>query len=185
MSTNEYPVFFDSVFVGASAATVYTVPPDQILQDMVLKVTNTDSTARTITVYAVPYIELASGSHDGADNASALSDSTQSWTTDEWAGYKVVNVTDGSEAAITANTSTTVTATLAGGTDNDWDGSDEYLIVDSTRDENLVAPAMSVPANDYILVTFPRLGGQGYISALASVADKVSIQPIGGKLHTP
>jgi len=69
-----------------------------------------------------------SGSHTGANNASVLTDSGQSWTTDEFVGQKVVNTTDGSAGTITANTATTITATLAGGTDNDWDTNDNYII---------------------------------------------------------
>lgn len=71
-----------------------------------------------------------SGTHDGANNASALTDSTQSWTTDALVGATVKNITDGSSATITANTATTVTATLSGGTDDDWDTNDEWQILD-------------------------------------------------------
>lgn len=68
------------------------------------------------------------GSHDGSNNASVLTDSGASWTTNQWVGYRLYNVTDGSSGAITANTGTTITATLSGGTDNDWDTSDVYEI---------------------------------------------------------
>lgn len=68
------------------------------------------------------------GSHDGSNNASVLTDSGESWTTDEWVGYTIYNTTDGSRALITANTATTITGTLYGGTENDWDTSDAYLI---------------------------------------------------------
>ena len=68
------------------------------------------------------------GSHDGAGDASVLTDSGESWTTDEWVGYTIYNTTDGSQGLITANTATTITATLYGGTENDWDVSDAYLI---------------------------------------------------------
>jgi hypothetical protein len=44
-------------------------------------------------------------------------------------GYRIYNTTDGSNGSITANTATTVTATLAGGTENDWDTGDAYIIV--------------------------------------------------------
>jgi len=71
---------------------------------------------------------LASGSHDGSSGASTLTDSTASWTTDEFVGKKIVNVTDGSTGSITANTATTITATLSGGTENDWDAGDEYRV---------------------------------------------------------
>ncbi|GAI67072.1 unnamed protein product, partial [marine sediment metagenome] len=40
----------------------------------------------------------------------------------------IKNLTDGSSGAITDNTATGVTATLVGGTDNDWDTDDAYII---------------------------------------------------------
>jgi len=69
-----------------------------------------------------------SGTHDGAANAAVLTDSTASWTTNEWVDYWIKNTTDGSVALITANTATTITGVLYGGTDNDWDISDAYEI---------------------------------------------------------
>jgi hypothetical protein len=65
--------------------------------------------------------------HDGAANAATLTDSGEAWTTNEWVGYTIYNTTDGSQGLITANTGTTVTAILYGGTDNDWDIGDAYL----------------------------------------------------------
>lgn len=69
------------------------------------------------------------GTHTGSANAAVLTDSGASWSTDQWVGYFIKNTTDGSFAKITANTSTTITGTLVGGTDNDWDASDAYSIV--------------------------------------------------------
>jgi len=54
------------------------------------------------------------GSHTGAANAAVLTDSTGGWTTDEWVGYTIKNVTDGSQALITENTQTTITGILYG-----------------------------------------------------------------------
>lgn len=68
------------------------------------------------------------GTHTGAGDASTLTDSAKSWTPDEWIGYTIYNTTDGSSAIITDNDATTITATLEGGTENDWDASDAYLI---------------------------------------------------------
>lgn len=69
------------------------------------------------------------GEHTGSDDASALTDSGQDWETSELVGHVVYNKTDAnSYGTISANTATTVTATLAGGTDNDWDVDDEYII---------------------------------------------------------
>lgn len=67
--------------------------------------------------------------HTGSDNASVLTDSAQAWTVSEWVDLIVRNDTDLSLATITANTATTITGTLAGGTDNDWDTDDLATIV--------------------------------------------------------
>lgn len=71
---------------------------------------------------------LEAGTHTGANNASVLTDSTLGATTDEYVGYTIKNITDGSQGLITANTATTVTAVLYGGTDNDWDTGDVHHI---------------------------------------------------------
>ena len=74
-------------------------------------------------------VSQANGTHDGAGNASVLTDTTKSFTVNEFVGQTIQNTTDGSTALILSNTATTITATLAGGTDNDWDVSDAYTIV--------------------------------------------------------
>ncbi len=76
------------------------------------------------------------GTHDGSGNAATLTDSTKSWTNDQWIGYRIKNTTDGSFGIITDNDATTITATLQGGTDNDWDASDAYLIVDGLNGDS-------------------------------------------------
>lgn len=68
-----------------------------------------------------------SGTHTGSDAASTLTDANQTnWTADQLIGLTIDNTTDGSRVEITDNTDTTVTGTLAGGTDNDWDNGDTY-----------------------------------------------------------
>jgi len=72
------------------------------------------------------------GTHTGAANATVLSDSTKTWTTNQWAGYYIENTTDTSWGVILSNTSNTITLDtngLQGGTDNDFDVSDAYRIV--------------------------------------------------------
>ena len=71
---------------------------------------------------------IASGTHDGAGNAAVLQDSTADWLENVFVGLTISNTTDGSKGRITANTQTTITATLEGGTDNDWDASDAYSL---------------------------------------------------------
>ena len=53
----------------------------------------------------------------------------ESWTVDVFVGLPIGNDTDGSSGTITANTATTVTGTLSGGTDNDGDTGDAYTII--------------------------------------------------------
>ena len=74
------------------------------------------------------------GVHTGANDAATLTCAGKTWTINEFAyspaRYYVWNVTDGSRGPITANTADTITAVLAGGTDNDWDTDDVFLISD-------------------------------------------------------
>lgn len=68
------------------------------------------------------------GTDDTSANAAFMTDTTASFTTNAFVGYVIKNTTDGSQALITANDATTVTGTLYGGTEDDWDSSDAYLI---------------------------------------------------------
>jgi hypothetical protein len=86
-----------------------------------------------------------SGTHTGANGASELTDSNQTWSADELQGLLVRNVSDldmsvvasqiddtdtgVAEGLITGNGTNTVTATLAGGRVNVWDAGDRYEIV--------------------------------------------------------
>jgi hypothetical protein len=70
--------------------------------------------------------------HTGADGAAVLTDSQVDFVTGGVladVGMVLYNVTDGSSGAVTAVTPHTLTATLTGGTDNDWDAGDVYRIV--------------------------------------------------------
>jgi hypothetical protein len=78
------------------------------------------------------------GAHDGSNNATILSDTDAGFDVSQWVGYTVSNSTDGSSATITANTSSTVTGTLSGGTGDDWDTDDAYTIAtEPTEDSDL------------------------------------------------
>jgi hypothetical protein len=69
------------------------------------------------------------GSHDGGDNESALVDSEANfYNAGVRVGMTVNNLTDGSSGTITAVGKTTITASLSGGTDDDWDDDDAYSI---------------------------------------------------------
>jgi len=113
---------------------------------------------------------LDSGTHDGSESASALTDTTKNWTTDEFVGKKIVNITDGSSGSITANTATTVTATLSGGVENDWDSSDVYRIANHSDYAN------TVEIVNRIKTLNPNAKIFGYVSvnqSLSSFQDKV------------
>lgn len=115
MSTNTFPVFFNSQLLGDTVNTLYTVPssPSGItLQDLQVKLTNTTTATRSVSVYAV-----------------------------QSAG--------------------------------------------SPTPDNAVVYEMTIPPNDYVMVPVERLPNSASIQAAADIASAVSIQPIGGKLHTP
>lgn len=68
---------------------------------------------------------LYRGLHRGKDiNISQLIDEGKEWIENELAGKTVRNLSDGSSGIITTNTETTVTASLEGGIENDWDAGD-------------------------------------------------------------
>lgn len=68
------------------------------------------------------------GSHSGSSGQSTLVDTQKSFTPNEFVGWHVWNLSDGSKGKITSNNATTVTATLAGGSQNSWNAGDQYKI---------------------------------------------------------
>lgn len=100
-----------SVIIGANDSVIYdglTIPPDSVLF-------------------------FDKGQHTGANNVSVLADSTKTWSTNEFTGFRIRNTSDGSETTFStpaiSNTNNTITATLVGGTDADWDTDDYYEVV--------------------------------------------------------
>jgi len=113
------------------------------------------------------------GTHDGIDNQAALNDADGLYYDykklmddpdnkyDNERTWTVFNLTDGSSGVIyapdPATDRTIVTATLTGGTDNDWDVGDEYHIVFNSNDgepmDNIEKafsyPNATVPKGDY------------------------------------
>lgn len=62
----------------------------------------------------------------------------------------MLNLTDGSSGTITDNDGTTVTATLSGGTEDDWDVGDDYDIVfDDTQADGVLLRGGSVYAGGH------------------------------------
>lgn len=74
---------------------------------------------------------LFSGTHDGLADAAALTDTGRDFIQmGVRVGDIVRNITDGSEGIITVVAATILTATLGGGSEDDWDIGDTYNIVD-------------------------------------------------------
>lgn len=92
------------------------------------------------------------GTHTGGMGVALLTDAAAHFPIPNGlVGQVVHNVTDGSFGTITANTLTTITAVLVGGTDNLWDTGDEYLIgvhlIDSMTGDDL---PFTVPAGYFL-----------------------------------
>ncbi|MBL4664274.1 MAG: hypothetical protein JKY22_12150 [Flavobacteriaceae bacterium] len=93
------------------------------------------------------------GNHDGSSGASVLTDSGESWGVNDFLGRIIYNTTDGSSGTVTANTGTTITATLTGGTENDWDASDSYTLRVGRTTVSAVDSATTLSLNHNIMIT--------------------------------
>lgn len=113
------------VLLDPGGAARNITPVEEFQAFSKIEIVNTADAAETITFD--PTFNAA-GAHDGADNADILTDSGESWTVGQLVGRTLSNTTDGSSGIITANTTTTVSAILSGGTDSDWDIGDTYTI---------------------------------------------------------
>jgi hypothetical protein len=69
-----------------------------------------------------------SGSHTGGGDSDTLVAAGKTWEPDFWRYCTVTNESDGSSGSISANTADSITAALAGGTENDWDTDDAFSI---------------------------------------------------------
>jgi hypothetical protein len=119
----------------------------------------------------------ATGAHDGLANAAVLTDTSESWTVDAFVGWTLKNKTDGSQTTVTANTATTITGVLSGGSENDWDIGDVWQLVpplDSlcvlAVDDSLTNPLQNVSFSNnkikgfqYVLYDDGGAGGAGTI----------------------
>lgn len=106
---------------GDTTLTAGTMMPTSSALDLA---TSGTITGRTLIVT----LTIASGVQDGGDDQTILTDSGESFTTSQFVGMTLYNITDGSSGLVTANNGTTITATLAGGTGNDWDDGDVWQV---------------------------------------------------------
>jgi len=105
-----------------------------------------------ITANTIIDKRVAAGTHDGLNDVAVLSDSTATFTINELIGGTLTNITDGSSGVITANTEITITATLTGGTDNDWDATDSYTVSPVARSGVKVKDVHTLGLDDNIYV---------------------------------
>jgi hypothetical protein len=118
--------------------------------------------ATNVTVSQIGRIRLLgdlnpiSGVHDGGDGQAAMTDASATFIIDDLIGSTIFNTTDGSSGLITDNTATVVTATLAGGTDNDWDDDDVFEINSTGLITDVLAAggATHIPSPGYGLFVF-------------------------------
>ena len=85
---------------------------------------------------------LMTGSHRGADGASVLYDPDadfESCGVNATIGQLVLNTTDGSQGVVTASTEDTVTVSLSGGSEDDWDNGDTYVILKTATEDSLIS----------------------------------------------
>lgn len=99
--------------------------------DFKLSITGT-FVATIVILRKLPVINASTpnnGTHTGANGAAAMTDANRlGVTADELIGLWIRNDTDGSMGLITDNTATVDTATLAGGTQNDWDTGESWSL---------------------------------------------------------
>ena len=96
-----------------------------------------------LTPFADPKAEFRnlSGTHNGSDNASGLTDTTTDFTDwDVQNGDIVINITDGSIANVTGVTANTLTLdSLVLGAENDFDDDDQYVVFKQNWVTNLLS----------------------------------------------
>ena len=85
-------------------------------------------------------ISATSGRHDASTSTTLLTDSSKSWTGSLYVGRIIQNITDGSSGVITANDEATITVAngLTGGTDDDFDITDDFQIKAEIYTEGIV-----------------------------------------------
>lgn len=139
-----------------------TIGVDQIIYDGIVNYGNAQVQVQVLQDGAIVADDWwnynSGGTHTGAADASVLTDSGATWTVDELVGKVIKNTTDGSWGLVTENTSNTVTAVLAGGTEDDWDNGDAYLI-----GTGLNADAAAGISHRFMILTHDFVGDGGDI----------------------
>ena len=141
---------FNDVVTFITRDELMTAVEKRVLGEVKVALSNyfTDSSAGNnvaypwLTPFADPKAEFRnlSGTHNGSDNASSLTDTSTDFT--DWdiqTGDTVINVTDGSIATVTAVTANTLSLDgLALGAENDFDDDDQYVVFKQNWSTNLL-----------------------------------------------
>jgi len=115
------------------------------------------------------------GTHTGGTHATIMTDSAAAFKVDALIGQVIYNTTDGSSGTITDNNATTVTVVaLAGGSDNQWEASDAYIILDALMDVYTPKAAFKIAEGESRLSVVNRL--LSYTGEVKRVEDD-------GKVH--
>ncbi len=70
------------------------------------------------------------GTHEGETSSTTLVNYTANWAVDYWVGALIKNTSDSSTCIATSNNATSITCAngLSGGTDNQWENGDGYIL---------------------------------------------------------
>ena len=125
--TDDFKTYFwyDNLQLDPGGASRNVIPIYDFPTFFKLELSNTADAAEILT-FDPTFTSV--GNHDGDADAAALTDSGESWVVGQLVGRTVNNTPDGSSGVIVANTATTVTAILSGGTSNDWQPGEAYTI---------------------------------------------------------
>lgn len=119
----------------------------------------------------------AEGTHDGSNNVAIMTDGGESFGTSNYVGMTIYNNTDGSSCTITANTGTTITCTLSGGTDNDWDTNDTWSVAPGPYQSGTL---FYISSTTTILHPSTKDYFAGYFSTAANV---IKVDPQSGSMQ--
>lgn len=135
-------VFAVRSFAAESTGYYWSTPSHDVRSMRCLNIFVKAAADGSVAAFEIPYNDVSgllvrgevhfgpyTGTHDGGDGAATFEDASLHLETNELSSYScgaltITNSTDSSTATVTANTHTTVSGTLAGGTDNDWDDGD-------------------------------------------------------------
>jgi len=142
-TSNNWPTLRDYYAVIRSDNTTSTTIPSNF--SLIDKQSLTSAISGTVT--------SAGASTDGE---CTLTDSAAPFTYVE-AGDSVHNTTDGSDGVVISVTDTSnLVTTLFGGTDNDWDSSDAYIVVPGGRKQIVFDPPPSTSDHTVTVYYIPR-----------------------------